>query len=62
VFLPLVTERLTGPVGFAFYVPDPGLSAWRQPDQALKTQGVPKGQRPTKPPRHEAYPTPQALA
>jgi hypothetical protein len=62
VFLLLVTERITVPVGFAFYVPDPVLSAWRQQDRALKKQGVLKCQRPAKPPRNEAYPTKPALA
>jgi hypothetical protein len=62
VFLLLVTERITLPVGFAFYVPDPALSAWRKQDKALKKQGVPKRQRPAKPPRNEVYPTKQALA
>jgi hypothetical protein len=62
VFLLLVTERVTVPVGFAFYMPDPALSAWRKQDQALKKKRVPKCQRPPKPPRNEAYPTKQALA
>jgi hypothetical protein len=62
VFLLLVTERITVPVGFAFYVPDPVLSAWRKQDRALKKQGVPKRQRPAKPLRNEAYPPQQALA
>jgi hypothetical protein len=62
VFLLLVTERITVPVGFAFYVPDPVLSAWRKQDQALKKKRVPKCQRPPKPPRNEAYPTKQVLA
>jgi hypothetical protein len=62
VFLLLVTERITVPVGFVFYMPDPALSAWRKQDQALKKKGVPKRQRPPKPPRNEAYPTKQALA
>lgn len=62
VFLLLVTERITVPVGFAFYVPDPMLSAWRQQDKALRKQGVPKRQRPAKPPCNEAYPTKQVLA
>jgi hypothetical protein len=43
-------------------VPDPVLSAWRQQDQALRKQGIPKRQRPAKPPRNEAYPTQQELA
>jgi len=62
VFLLLVTERITVPVGFAFYVPDPVLSAWHKQDKVLRKQGVPKRQRPAKPPRNEAYPTKQALA
>lgn len=62
VFLLLVTERITIPVGFAFYVPDPVLSAWHTQDKALRKQGVAKRQRPAKPPRNEAYPTKQALA
>ena len=62
VFLLLVTERITVPVGFAFHVPDPALSAWRKQDKTLKKQGVPRRRRPAKPPRNEAYPTKQALA
>jgi hypothetical protein len=53
---------MTVPVGFAFYRPEPVLSAWHKQDRALKKQGIPKRQRPVKPPRHEAYPPQQALA
>ncbi|RTZ66889.1 MAG: hypothetical protein DSZ29_02215 [Aquificaceae bacterium] len=32
VLLLLVTETITFPVGFAFYMPDPVVSAWRKED------------------------------
>ena len=41
VFLVLVTDKLTLPVGFAFYQPDPVLSAWHKQQKRLKKQGVP---------------------
>lgn len=63
VFMVLITEVATFPVGFRFYMPDPTLSAWRQHDKALKRRGVPTQQRPVRPtPNHERYPTKQALA
>ncbi|UYM14545.1 hypothetical protein [Endozoicomonas euniceicola] len=40
VFMVLVTEIATFPVGFRFYVPDPALSAWRKKDKSLRKQGV----------------------
>jgi len=51
VFLVLVTDKLTLPVGFAFYQPDPVLSAWYKQQKRLKKQGVPPKQRPAKPHR-----------
>ena len=57
VFLLLVSERITVPVGVAFYEPDPVRRAWVKQDKKLKRQGRPKGQRPPEPPRHRAYPT-----
>jgi hypothetical protein len=57
VFLLLVSETLTVPVGFAFYEPDPVRRAWVKQDQQLKQQGLPKRQRPPEPARHPAYPT-----
>jgi len=62
VFLVLVTPKITFPVGFAFYMPDPALSAWYQADKRLKKQGVPSHQRPPKPPKNETYPTKAELA
>ena len=62
VFLVLVTPQITFPVGFAFYMPDPALSAWYKEEKRLKKQGIPSRQRPPKPPRNEAYPTKGELA
>jgi len=62
VFLVLVTPKITFPVGFAFYMPDPALTAWYQEDKKLKKHGVPSSQRPPKPPKSETYPTKGELA
>lgn len=62
VFLVLVTPKITVPVGFAFHMPDPALSAWDKNDKSLKKQGVPKALRPAKPPRDHNYPTMPQLA
>lgn len=42
----LVTPKISIPVGFVFYQPDPELSAWYRREKALKKQKVPKAQRP----------------
>ena len=63
VFMVLVTDTITFPVGFRFFVPDPALSAWRKQDKQLKQKGVAKRDRPKRPtPDHHHYPTMQALA
>jgi DDE superfamily endonuclease len=62
VFLLLVTPKISIPVGFVFYQPDPKLSAWYRREKALKKQQVPKAQRPPKPAPNPAYPTKQQLA
>src|SRR3989441_3203669 len=62
VFLLLVTPKISMPVGFVFYQPDPTLSAWYRREKALKKQKVPKAQRRPKPAPHPAYPTKQQLA
>lgn len=62
VFIVLVTDVATFPVGFRFYVPDPALSAWKKQDKSLKQKGIQKQQRPTRPePDHIRYPTMQSL-
>jgi hypothetical protein len=62
VLLLLVTPTVTFPVGFAFYRPDPVLSAWAKEDKRLKKQGVAKKERPVQPERDSAYPTKPQLA
>ena len=62
VFLLLVTPKISIPVGFVFYQPDPELSAWYQMEKALKKQKVPKAQRRPKPAPNPDYPTKQQLA
>ena len=61
-FLVLVTAKISIPVGFAFYQPAPELSAWYKKEKALKQQGVPKQQRPSKPAPNPAYPPKEQLA
>lgn len=59
VFLVLATAKITLPVGFAFYMPDPALSAWYKRRKQLKKAGIKKIS--PKPPRNEEYPTKQKL-
>jgi hypothetical protein len=61
VFLLFVTPKITIPVGFAFYQPDPIKSAWKKEDTRLKALGAPKKDRPAEPPRDSRYPTKQEL-
>jgi hypothetical protein len=62
IFLLLITPKVTIPVGFVFYMPDPALTAWNQEDKRLKQAGVPAKARPPKPPQNPSYPTKQELA
>lgn len=62
VFLLLVTDRITLPIGFAFYEPDPTVSQWKQNDQNLKKQHIQKAERPKKPMRRKEYPSKLELA
>jgi hypothetical protein len=39
VLLLLVTQSVTIPVNFAFYMPDPVFMAWAKEDKRLKQQG-----------------------
>lgn len=57
VFLVLITEKITIPVGFSFYMPDPILSAWRKNDKNLRKKGIKKKDRPAEPIRSKDYPT-----
>lgn len=62
VYLLLVTPKVTIPVGFKFYQPDPAMSAWRKEDKRQKRLGLSKRQRPAKPARDPHYPTKAEIA
>jgi len=62
IFLLLVSDELTIPVGFKFYEPDPVQRAWRKEDKRLREKGVKKQYRPQRPEYDPAYPTKKELA
>jgi len=62
VLLLLVTESVSFPVGFAFYMPDPLLTKWNKEDKGLKKAGVAKKDHPDKPHRNPLYPTKVQIA
>ena len=55
IFLLLVTDKITFPVGFSFYEPDPTLQQWKEKDRELKKQKVNKTQRPRQPAKNKKY-------
>jgi hypothetical protein len=57
VLLFLVTAKVSLPVGFRFYQPDPAIATWKKTDAALKQQGVKKSERPPRPKPRAAYPS-----
>ena len=62
VLLLFVTEKMTFPVGFRFYIPDPEWVAWRAEDRKLRDQKVPAKMRPKKPERSADFPTKITIA
>lgn len=62
IFLLLVTESLSIPVGFCFYEPDPAISAWKRKDKELRKKGVANKFRPACPERDPLYPKKITLA
>lgn len=62
IFLLLVTDKVTIPVGFEFYEPNPEVSAWKREDKRLRQKGVSKKFRPKRPADNENYPTKKSLA
>jgi hypothetical protein len=62
VFLVLVSNSITIPVGFAFYSHDPVLKAWEKEDKKLCKKKVKKANRPPKPIRNPKFPTKEKLA
>lgn len=61
VFLLLVTEKVTIPVGFDFYMPDPAISKWNKEDKKLRKKGIKKAYRPKKPIAGADYPSKQEI-
>jgi len=62
IFLVLITPKVTIPVGFVFYVPDPALSAWYKRNKQLKKASIAAKHRPRKPAKNPHYPSKQELA
>jgi hypothetical protein len=61
VVLFLITPKVSLPVGFRCYQPDPALKEWKQPEEELKQPGVKKSERPPRPEPQAAYPSQQQL-
>jgi len=62
VFLILVSDKITLPVGFKFYEPDPDVSKWAREDKRLRKKGVKKKYRPEKPVIDDKYPGKKNIA
>jgi len=62
VFLLFVTDILTIPIGFRFYVSDPAIKKWKELIKSQKKAGIPKKERAKKPAPNLQYPTKQMLA
>ena len=62
VLLMLVTPKVSLPVGFEFYQPDPAQQAWKKEDKRLQKQGLAKKKRPPAPEPNPSYPSKPQLA
>ena len=62
VLLLFVSDKITIPVGFQFYAPDPEIKKWEENEKKLKTQKVKKKDRPKKPEHSDDYPTKEMIA
>ena len=62
MLLLLVTDKVTIPVGFEFYQPDPGWLEWKKEDHRLRKLSIPKSQRPEEPKKEKAYPSKLVIA
>ena len=62
ILLVLVTPKVTVPVGFRFFCPDPKQADWRGQEKRLKRLKVAKAQRPARPALDPAYPSQAQLA
>lgn len=55
VFIVLVTEKVTFPVGYVFYEADPAITKWKRQEKKLIAQGVDKKERPKRPKASEGH-------
>ena len=62
VFLYLVADTVSIPVGFEFHRLDPELKKWKKNDEKLRRQGVSKRNRPPEPPRNPSCPAVAEIA
>lgn len=53
--LVMITDKITIPVGFEFYTPDPAYQVWLKADKKLKKQGISKKDRPDAPVKDSTY-------
>ena len=62
VLLLLVTDSITIPIGFKFYMPDPVISEWQKEEEKLKKKKIAKHDRPSQPPFNPEFPKKIQLA
>ena len=62
MLLLLVTDKVTIPVGFEFYQPDPAWLEWKKEDRRLRKLNIPKSKRPEEPQKGSAYPSKLVIA
>jgi DDE superfamily endonuclease len=55
VLLMLVTEKVSLPIGFEIYQPDPAKQAWFKEDKRLQKKGIKKSKRPPAPANDPQY-------
>ena len=61
LFLLLVTEKITVPVRFRFYIPNPELKKWKETVKAEKIAGITAKNRTKRPEINPEYPSKQML-
>lgn len=61
VFLLLVTDKITIPVGFKFYIPNPEIKEWKETIKAEKKAGITAKNRTKRPGINAEYPSKQML-
>ena len=62
LFLCLVTNKITIPLFFSFYRPDPKYKKWEVQDKKLRKNKVRKKDRPKPPPKNSHYPSRSDIA